>query len=226
MSTLAHVFEQCGLSTVVLASVRENAEQLEPPRALFCEFPLGRPLGKPRDAAFQRGVLNAAFELLEETEGPVLRDFPEIIHDSTEEPLVCRLPPRENTSAPPAVDEARGLIKAYRRSAEQSGRTLVGRALQPEDVPRGLEAFLAIADGTPWKEVGLAGHPLQWSRDITSYYEEAAAALSDHVPAARAAESWLYHHTEAGKVLIAARRALKAAEEPFWFFLVPSTQDP
>lgn len=156
----------------------------------------------------------------------MLRDFPEAIHDATSEALVCQLPPRHDASAPPAVDEARGILKAYRRQAEASGRTLVGRALAPEQIPQGIEAFLAIADGKPWKDVGLPGHPLQWSRDITSYYEEAAAALSEHVPAARAAETWLYHHTEAGKVLLAARRALKEAGEAFWFYLVPSTQDP
>ena len=45
MCTLAHVFEAAGLATVVLSTIRPVAEKMAPPRALHCEFPLGRPLG-------------------------------------------------------------------------------------------------------------------------------------------------------------------------------------
>ena len=101
----------------------------------------------------------------------------------------------------------------------------VGRVVGAGEIPEAVGAFVEIAEGTPWKETGLGGHPLQWSRDITSYYEEAAAALVDHVPAARAAESWLYQETETGKLLKRARRVLKEAGEPYWFYLIPFTQD-
>jgi hypothetical protein len=62
--------------------------------------------------------------------------------------------------------------------------------------------------------------------DIRTYYEEAALALVDHVPAARQAESWLFRSTEAGRVLIAARDALRGAEYPrdVWFAIVPAGQ--
>ncbi len=226
MGTIAHVFERAGLATVILASIRDHAERLRVPRALFAEFPLGRPLGKPGDAAFQRRVLDAAFALLEKAQGPVLEDFPESVDDATGEPLVCQLPPRYDASLPAAVDEAQGIAAAYRRNLQTTGRTLVGRAIDADDIPKAVAAFLAIIGGKPWKEIGLPGHPLQWSRDITSYYEEAAAALADHVPAARAAETWFHHHTEAGKILLEARRVMKEAGEPFWFYLVPFTQDP
>lgn len=209
----------------MLALIRDHAERVHPPRALYTPFPLGRPLGKPNDPAFQRSVIEAALALLESPEGPVLVDFPEVIQDASGEPLSCPLPPREHPELPAAVDEALGLRKAYDRNLETTGRTIVGRAVDADGVPKAIEAFLSIVDGTPWKQIGLQGHPLQWSRDITSYYEEAAAALSDHVPAARAAESWLYHKTETGKLLREARAALKAAGEPYWFYLVPFTQD-
>jgi hypothetical protein len=97
--------------------------------------------------------------------------------------------------------------------------------LDADGIPRAVEAFVRIADGTPWKEVGLDGHPLQWSRDVTSYFEEAAAALAGHVPAARSAESWLYQKTETGRVLKQARARLEEAGEAFWFYLIPFTQD-
>ena len=116
MSTLAHVFEAAGLSTVVLASMKEVAEKMTPPRALYCEFPLGRPLGRPDDLALQRDVLDRALALLDATE-PVLETYPLVI-ESDEVPLACALPPRFDPSLPPAVDEARGLRAAYDRSLD------------------------------------------------------------------------------------------------------------
>ncbi len=59
--------------------MRENTEQMRPPRFLWVSFELGRPLGVPGDAAFQRRVLLAAPRLLEAECGPVLEDFP---HDA------------------------------------------------------------------------------------------------------------------------------------------------
>ena len=71
MSALAHVFEAAGLSTIVLASMKEVAERMMPPRTLYCEFPLGRPLGRPDDVELQLDVLNRALALLDSNE-PVL----------------------------------------------------------------------------------------------------------------------------------------------------------
>src|SRR5579872_796933 len=103
---LAHVLEENGLATVQLSSVRGHTEQLKPPRALYCEFPFGRPLGKPNDPEFQRRVLLAAFALLERPSGPVLEDFPQSISDASGEPLECNLPPAAHGDKPPEIAEA------------------------------------------------------------------------------------------------------------------------
>ena len=224
MGTIAHVLELGGLSTISIALIRDHAERLQPPRTLYCEFPLGRPLGKPNDPPFQRSVIEAALSLLVAESGPVLEDYPETVADASDEPLSCPLPVPDDTDSHPAVSESRGLRSAYERHLDSGGRTLVGRAVGPEQIPDAVAAFVKVAEGGSWKDAGLPGHPLQWSRDITSYYEEAAAAMVGHVPAARAAESWLYQKTEAGKVLKAARKVLKEADEPFWFYLIPFTQ--
>ena len=75
MCTLAHIFEAAGLSTVVLTTMRDIAERMKVPRALYTDFPVGRPLGKPRDKTFQFEVLKAAFCLLEAPEGPGAASF-------------------------------------------------------------------------------------------------------------------------------------------------------
>lgn len=201
---------------------------MRPPRALYCEFPLGRPLGIPRDRVFQRRVLDAAFALFARPEGPVLEDFPVRIDDSAETPLACPVPPSVDPAAHPAVDEARALRPAYDRQLARSGRTTVGTVLGADGIPQAVAAFARIADGESPESAGLAGSPRAVARDVRAYYEEAALALADHVPDARQAESWLYRKTETGAVLRRAREALRAAgaPEPEWRFLMPSTQPP
>ena len=63
--------------TTGISLVRENTASMQPPRALWVSFPLGRPLGVPGDAAFQHRVIDAALALLDRPEGPVLEDYPE-----------------------------------------------------------------------------------------------------------------------------------------------------
>jgi len=63
--------------TTAISLVRENTETMQPPRALWVSFPLGRPLGKPGDAGFQHRVIAASLDLLTRQAGPVLVDYPE-----------------------------------------------------------------------------------------------------------------------------------------------------
>ena len=79
MCGLAHYFESEGLTTVLVGFVREHIEAYRPPRALWLDFPMGRPMGKPNDPAYQVEVIRAAFELFHVPSGPVLEDFPETI---------------------------------------------------------------------------------------------------------------------------------------------------
>jgi hypothetical protein len=223
--TLAHVFEAEGIATVVLAAIGEHAERVHPPRALYCEFPLGRPLGRPGDAELQRRVLEAAFALLERSDGPVLETFPESIHAEGEGALACPLPPRVDPSLHPAVDEARALRSAFERTLSAAeGRTAVGRAVDAERVPDVLAALARITDGTSWKEAGLPGNPIAASLDVRAYYEE--ASLASRLPAAWQSERWFFEQTEGGKLLLAARAALReqGAPQPLWFFMAPAAR--
>lgn len=132
--------------------MRDIAERMRPPRVLYAEFPLGLPLGKPRDAAYQHRVLEAAFALLEQPAGPVLVDFPETIQSRGGEPLACSLPPRYDLNLHPAVDEAQALRSAYDRAVAKNGRTSVGRAISADEIPAALEKFVQITDGQSWDE--------------------------------------------------------------------------
>ena len=216
------------MATIVLGSIREQLVNTAPPRGLFCDFPLGRPLGKPGDAAFQHRVLAHGFSLLERSR-PTLEDFPERVTDEGSEVLVCALPPRHDPDAHPAVDEARGLRAAYDRAvAEHGERGAATRTLSPDAIPQALEAFIRISQGTPWKEARIPGIPARVAQDIRGYYETAALAIVDHTPAAWASARWYRDATKAGEVIRSAQLTMKNAgvRRDLWAFLLPMDSIP
>ncbi len=222
------MFEAAGLATIVLSSIRAVASRMHPPRVLHCEFPLGRPLGKPNDVAFQRDVLDHAFALLLEPAGPVLVDYPVEIVSAESEAIACAVPPRFDPSLPPAVDEANGLRKAYERTLAKRRVTSVGRAIDADGVTAALQLMVDISNGADWKTVGLpGGNTTAVCHDIRTYYEEAALALiNGPAPESRQLESWYFEQTEAGKLILSARAAIKAAGAPMpaWFYMTPGNR--
>ena len=201
-----------------------HIENTKPPRGLICHFPLGRPLGKPDDPAFQHSVLQALFELLEEPEGPVLKTFPESISDVEAEQLVCTLPPRLDPDEHPAVDEARSIRSAYNRAIEKHGNRIgSGRQISADQVPDAIQAFARIEQGEAWDKAGIPGVPMRVAQDIRGYYQTAALELAEHTPGAWAGENWFYNETETGKLMLRTRTKLKdaGAPQPLWFYLSP-----
>jgi len=140
---LGHVFEGAGISTVSVALVREHAEKVKPPRALFAPFPFGHTLGKPNDPEFQHSVIAAAFDLLSRPSGPVLADFDgeagpgELIQASAVQPSTSSV----NGTNP--ADELTSMRELYERwVADHQGRTLVGLSGIPQRRFRGTIRFL------------------------------------------------------------------------------------
>lgn len=77
VSLVAAELERQGISTVAIQLLREVAERVRPPRALFVPFRHGYPLDAPDDPARQHAVIEAALALLEDPDlaPPVLADF-------------------------------------------------------------------------------------------------------------------------------------------------------
>ena len=226
MSVLAHVLERAGLATVGISLVRGQAENARPPRMLHCQFPLGRPLGRPNDPELHTDVITRALGLLERTDVPVLVDHPEVIDDDAELPATCALPPRLDPDAHPAVDEARGLSRAYARNLESAGRTAVGRIADAEGIPDLIERVVQLEQGATLDDVDLAhGKLVAAGQDIRAYYEEAGLQLAD-VTGARQLESWFYRTTQTGRLLRHTQQVLKAADADrfSWQYLLPRTQ--
>ncbi len=74
---VAAALERQGIATVAIALLREVAERVRPPRALFVPFRHGYPLDTPNDAARQHAVIEAALRLLEDPalRPPVLAEY-------------------------------------------------------------------------------------------------------------------------------------------------------
>ena len=74
---VAAELERHGISTVVIQLLREVAERMRPPRALFVPFKHGYPLDTPNDQRRQHAVIEAALKLLEDPAltPPVLASF-------------------------------------------------------------------------------------------------------------------------------------------------------
>jgi len=68
--------ERAGIPTVGQVYLREAADQVGPPRALWVPFPHGYALGAPNDVALQLDVLWQTFALLDSAgPPPVLLDY-------------------------------------------------------------------------------------------------------------------------------------------------------
>ena len=129
MSVLARVFEAAGLTTVAIALVREHAERVRPPRALWVPFYFGYALGKPDDPEFQHQVIAAALSML--CTRPRARYWP----ITPMRPAQSECPRRPKSAASTNGDadrtlDAAGEITAlrgyYERWQEQRGHTAVG----------------------------------------------------------------------------------------------------
>ena len=77
MSLVARHLEAEGIPTVILACARDITASAFPPRAVFLNYPLGNPAGRPHDPENQRAVLETALRLLETATKPgTIQDLP------------------------------------------------------------------------------------------------------------------------------------------------------
>lgn len=214
------MLESRGVPSVAIGAVRVQMEKTQPPRGLFVPFQLGRPLGEPQDAAFQRRVLVHALGLLERTDGPViLEDFPDDPPGWRDAP--DWVPPSVPDSGEPANPDAWRTAFAAELAALQSrwtqarsrfGRTTVGLSfVAPEDWPSLAAAFiggeLPLVPGH-----ATAALTLRFlCDDIKAFYGEAGQAVGP-APASRQLDAWFWRGTLAGRLLVALRTMAMASD--------------
>ena len=218
---MAHMLEERGLPTTVLALVLPQAEKTRPPRALMTPFMLGRPLGEPNDSDFQRRVLLQALRLLERTDGPVILehfpdDNPSHVDRAGWVPSIA-LPPAGAYADAAAWedafrDELERVLPAWERFEARFGRTTVGLSGQSlQDWPAFATAFLRGELPTVPLHATAALALRFLSDDIKAMYGEAVQA-DGPAPSAGQIDRWFWRETVAGLLLIALRSQAIASE--------------
>ena len=211
MSGLAHYFEDEGLSTVLVALVREHAEKVQPPRALWVPFMLGRPFGEPDNSELQKNVIRECFRLLDEDAGPVIEDADLVAPELDEaEGWACPVNfAREggaNSVAERIAKEIVLLRPWYNLRVKNGNRTTVGLSNSSiEDCAQGLELFTAQSGESSNKSKETANNLRWWSSDLKAFYMEAVLAQPGKVKSSDL-ENWFWNETVAGSLFREIRK--------------------
>jgi len=221
---LGQLFENEGFATTLVGFVREHVEKARPPRALWLDFPMGRPLGVPNDPEFQKRVLRAALGLLDAPRGPVLEDYAEeipVVDGRMSYGLPAEIVSRPELRANPEklLQEIQAEIAAlrpeYEKAVEKHGRTTVGASgLEVEALAPFILSFLGgdkvrspIKGLAPFAVLKLA------CEDLTAYYTEAASGARG-ILAFEELGHWFWSETHAAQAILALEALSDESDDP------------
>lgn len=213
MGALGHYIEAEGVATTQISLIREHTAAINPPRALWVSFMLGRPLGVPGDAAFQERVLLAALRLLEAPAGPVLVDYPEDAPAATADDAAGQVCPVGFASQAGDSDigtlflsEIEALAPWHDLARERRGRTAVGLSGVPIENSAAMLCSFLKGSAVATVEGITLGQTLKLAcEDVRTYYYEAAAARPGN-PNAQAVEKWFWEETAAARAMLAFQK--------------------
>lgn len=235
---LSHFIEEEGVPTAGISLIRPHTEIIKPPRALWVPFELGRPLGPPDDAEFQKRVLIALLKLLEAPQGPVLEDFPEDEPESDEVTvLACPIDFARDTDVSENADK---FLAAFRReitamrpwydmAVNKRQRTTVGvSGIGLENLGDFIYAFVkGELPENPRNDIPLASTLKFAVEDLKAYYVEGITAQPGQANASsKILQDWFWDKTVCGKVLLALKKVCETSPDDMLrmigtFFIVP-----
>lgn len=216
MSALGHYLEEAGIPSVAIALIRPQAEHTRPPRALWVPFELGRPIGPPSDAAFQRRVILAALGLLNAAKAEsLIVDFPDDDPREADDPAwQAPIPPALDRSVDALEEELFALAPAYAQSCTQRERSTVGLSgLAPAACGAFMAAWLrgeAPESPVPGMSPLLA---LRFAADDLKAFALEAALAGGGRPSSKQLDDWLWGRTALAVALDTIRRRLMAGDD-------------
>ena len=216
MGALANFIERAGVATASISLIREQSEAVQPPRALWVPFALGRPLGSAEDPEFQKQVMRASLGMLATATQPTIEDYPvEAPLEAESAQWVCPI------SFPVTPDESltARLVAEVIRLAPWSAetRTIRGRTLfgvtgaQPDQIQAVAKAIGHIAESGDL--TALPDEGVEWTFDMpllvrhladdlrTFYHEAMAAQPGAGAPNHDALNDWIFGGTALGDSL-------------------------
>ena len=211
---LARSIEETGLPTVAIALVKEHAQRVKPPRALWTPFPFGFALGKPDAPAFQHRVLSATLGLLHETAVPALAEFSE---NADAPPILLQATAAQERAANRDGDpagEVTALRGYYERWVEEKGRTMVGLSGTPQrrfrPLVRWMQAF-AAGDDAPYPDAPDGMPSARFLRlacdDLKAFFMEARLSQRPN-ESDDARQRWFWSETAMGSLIASAAARL------------------
>ena len=225
MGALANYIERAGIATASVSLIREQSEAVQPPRALWVPFALGRPLGTADDPEFQKQVMRAALGMLASATGPTITDYPiEAPEEADVDSWVCpvNFPVTESTTFTDRLQaEVARLAPWSAETRTARGRTLFGATgASVDEVDAVARALGIVADsgdvltapdvGVNWKfEMPLLLRHL--ADDLRTFYHEAIAAQpGPDAPNHEALSTWIFAGTALGEAMQTIARHLTA----------------
>lgn len=226
MGALGRFIEDEGVPTTQISLIRLHTETIQPPRALWVPFELGRPLGVPGDPEFQRRVLLSVLRLLEAPQGPVLEDYLEEAPASPDQPAVLSCPV-DFTQDRTDLTDGEKLCSALRKemgamrpwydmALGKRGRTTVGvSGLALDAIPGFLCAFLGgDPPASPLKDVKLPYALNLATDDLKAFYFEAITSQpGQESVSGEGVSDWFYGETVAGRLMYKLREVCGKSED-------------
>jgi hypothetical protein len=93
-----------------------------------------------------------------------------------------------------------------------------------DGIPALVGRFVSLSETASFGAAGLRPDDLiPAANDVRAFYEEASAALLDHVPEAGQTDVWFFHHTATGAILRDAWRRVREIGPPGddWIYFIP-----
>jgi len=221
---LAVYLERHNIATIVIGLVRMHMELIQPPRALWVPFELGRPLGgwagervsgqDHKHGWFQLSVLKAALGLLDSaSKAGTIEDFTE--EDPGAQPDTQWRAP-DTGQCESVTDEFNELVPHWERWQKEQGFTRTG--LCGMQMPTAADYVVRYNSDNPAPNVsdaplGNAGEEMSdilrfrfCIDDIKTYYLE--AAMVDGHPSSYQLDEWFWKRTHMGRLISDLREQL------------------
>lgn len=204
---------------------------VQPPRALWVSFPLGRPYGVANNAELQRDVLRSALRLLETANEPTIEDYP---HDAPDvagpDVWACPIafePPDATETETRLLQEVQQLQPWWDEGHRARGRTGIGTSgAGPDDLEKMVALLAAVVEGADPFELPPAAEGPIWSHqmpvlmnyvvdDLRAFYQEAVTAKPGKAgPDHNALNRWFFTETVFGETLTKLANRLTEIGDP------------
>ena len=233
---LSHFLQRHGIATTSISLIREQTEAVQPPRALWVPFPLGRPLGVADDPEFQTDVLRSALGLLESATEPTIVDYPHEAPDGGGDGVwacAIELPAPEVSELEASLRrEVDLLMPRYVEAQRRRGRSTFGMSgATLEQLDQLVSFAVAVAEGSGFNEIPSSAEGPDWIHpmpmlvrfvveDLRAFYQE--AVTSDHgsgPPSQHDMHSWIFEETALGRLIRQIAQLITEDDDPRLLFV-------